>query len=266
MTIRAIVKYHGGKGQLFRWILGNFPPLDNVDVYIEPFGGACSVLLNKQPSSVEIYNEIEPCMFHLVHTIKNNFDELIEQLRGLEYCEKTFFDYKDLVWADLSPIQKAVRTYVVKRMSRSGWEKQFSWSQRIYSRGPGEVHAWLTSLDNLVEVNKRLQNVTLENRDALDVIRDYASDRSFYYIDPPYLANTRVSNDIYKYEYSKQQHKDLSILLNNSPGKFMISGYPSAEYLEWYPNWRLETKNVTNHSAQVYGAKPKKQECVWLNY
>lgn len=264
--IRAIVKYHGGKGQIFYWVINNFPSYSNFDTYVEPFGGAASVLLNKEPSKIEVYNEIEPCMFHLVNMIKNNFDCLIYDLRRLDYSEETFFKYKNFIYSDLSPVQQAVRTYVLKRMSRSGWEKQFSWSKRIYSRGPGEVHCWLTSLDNLEKVNVRLQSVILSNRDAKEVIQEFDSNKTFFYIDPPYLSSTRTSRNVYKYEFNEDQHKSLSEVLIDVKAKVLLSGYPSEQYLSWYDGWKTNIKNVTNHSAQVYGIKPKKQECLWMNY
>jgi len=55
MSVRPPVKLHGGKHYLAKRIIERFPPHR---IYFEPFGGAASVLLNKEPVEVETYNDI----------------------------------------------------------------------------------------------------------------------------------------------------------------------------------------------------------------
>jgi DNA adenine methylase len=264
MKIRSIVKYHGGKGRLYPWLLSNFPP--NYKVYVELFGGAASVLLNKKASDVEIYNEIDSKMFNLVNVIKNNFNEFIDKVKQIEYSEGNFLHYKSINYDELSFVDQAVCFYVLKRMSRGGMGKNFSWSSRQYSLGPAEVHCWLTSFDNVKKAHDRLQNVILLNSNALDVIGLYDGPDTFFYADPPYLASTRISTNVYNHEFSLDSHKLLSDKLNLIQGRCMLSGYESEEYNNWFYSWNKLFKMASNHSSQVQGSKELKKECIWLNY
>ncbi len=268
MPIRPLVKYHGGKGRLHQWILSHIP---NHSFYIEPFGGAASVLLNKSISSREIYNEIEPNMFNLMHVVKNHFVEFNDLVRPINYSQDNFEQHQVLFknQENLSFLEKAVSFYVVKRMSRSGWCKQYCWSQRKSADGvPSETNAWLTSLDNLKKVHDRLQNVELSNQDAFKLIAQHCKDKDvLFYLDPPYLISTRVYQDAYDFELSVDQHEQLANLLNSAESKVALSGYPSLVYSQWYSKWNLTIKHVPNNcSMHNYKSKLIKQECLWTNY
>ncbi len=263
--IRPLVKYHGGKGRLHQWIIGQ---MADHRVYFEPFGGAASVLLNKSPSEIEVYNELEPEMFNLMVTVRDDFDRFYERVSAVKYCKATFDSYLSLFRGSHDSLTRAVVFYIVKRMSRGGLCERFSWSARIYSTGPAEEHCWNTALVNLRLVHDRLQKVVLLNKDAFEILGEYlGTEDCFMYLDPPYLISTRVLKKAYDYEFCLADHLQLSDLLRNCQAKVMLSGYGSAEYGEWYGGWNCSFKDVGNHSSQHNNTlKMRKQEMLWTNY
>ena len=262
MNIRPIVKYHGGKGRLFKWILENMQPHQT---YCEPFGGAASVLMNKEKSDVEIYNEIDNKMVNLLTVVKEQKEELLEKLRQISYDKETYLRYKEKYFSEKSqsPIEAAVTTYVAKRMSRGGLCGTFSWSSRIYSTGPAEVHSWNSSLENLKHCSDRLQDVEIYNECAFGLIPKFDSKSTLFYLDPPYVKTSRISPKVYKHEMNEEDHRKLASVCNNLKGTVILSGYPSDLYEELFGGWKKCYKPTANHSSHKR-KKGQVKECLWI--
>lgn len=261
MFIRPAFKMFGGKRYLASWIVNHFP---DHHIYIEPFCGAANVLLNKPISSEEIINDLDNKTTLILKIIRDQPKEFVNYLSKINYSEENF--QKALVKTDFkNEMEIALNEFVLRRMSRCGLKKAFSWSDRQRGGKPGDVNAWETIIDYLPIISKRLENVYIFNKKAIEIIRAYNEKDVLCYCDPTYLPETRVSSNTYEYEMTEKDHIVLSDVLKSFRGKVVLSGYNSTLYQELYKEWRLETKKIVNHASQK-NKKEVKEECLWLNY
>lgn len=264
--IRPLIKYHGGKGRLWKWIV-NFIPKSQI--YVEPFGGAASILLNKVPSELEYYFDLEPRIVNLMQVVKNDYINFFDVVGKTEYNKENYLKFKsqyfDNNFFNLSNLDQAIITYITRRMSRGGLCGTFCWSSRLYSGVPAEISCWNTALPNIKLVSERLQNVIIERKNALEVIEKYDSEDTVFYLDPPYIHSTRFSKDLYLCEMTDKDHNDLLDLIVNLKGKVILSGYHSDLYQERLKGWWLARREVANHSSHLE-VKDKKTELLYCNF
>lgn len=262
--IRPPFKYHGGKYYLCDWIISNFPEHYEHMTYIEPYIGGGSVLLNKKKSHQELLNDIDLNIVSIYNSLLNYENDFLLRLRNIPYCEESFnkalkndfgYDY----------IGRAVNEYVLLRMSRGGLKKSFAFSNRLRGGQPGDVNAWKTSLDNLKIVGDRIQDVMIRCCTAISLIDMYDGPNTLLYLDPPYIAESRVSKKAYSHEMSNQDHIDLFNVVDKSKGKVLISGYKSSLYDDMYKHWNKVEKNIVNHSSQSK-VKKTKTEILYKNF
>src|SRR5690349_7923975 len=132
--MRSVLKIHGGKWYLKQWLISLFPQGYQNMTYIEACGGGASVLLQKDPSVVEIYNDADPALVEIFQALVHSPETFIEEIGKIEYSRASF------EWA----IQNsgAVAELVRRRMSRGGLGTHFAWSERLRGGRPGDVNAW----------------------------------------------------------------------------------------------------------------------------
>ena len=264
MTIRPPVKWHGGKRYLAGRIIEHFP---EHRVYLEPFGGGASVLLNKKPVEVETYNDLDCRITRLFRVLRDQGDKFVEKARFIPYSQVEFEAAADYP-PGATELDMALCDFVRWRQSFGG--KGQSWSYTTgRARGgmAGDVNAWWTAIELLPEIINRIRRVQILCLSAFDVIPRFDHPEGLIYCDPPYVHSTREKNSraVYHAEMSDEEHRRLAKLLGNCKAKVVVSGYPSALYSELYSGWRSVTFDIANHAA---GGKEKAREteCLWLSF
>jgi DNA adenine methylase len=262
--MRAPFKYHGGKSYLAKWIIKQLPENYEEMVYLEPFCGGASVLLNKNPSKEEIISDLDENVITLFRVLRDQCTQFLRKVKKIKYKETNFIaaTKKSEFTNDL---QKSINEFILRRMSRGGLKKAFSWSQRERGGQPGEINAWETIIDTLPDISERLHNVIILNKSAIPLLKVFNEPNVLVYADPPYLQETRESPNAYDYEMLIDDHIELAEVLNNFKGKVLISGYPSRLYNKLYKNWNCEKRKMPNHASQQK-IKPIKMELLWKNF
>jgi len=263
IALRPPAKWHGGKYYLCQRIIECFP-LHHT--YVEPFGGAASVLLNKDRCPVEVYNDLDERITRLFRVIRNQGEELHRRLSLTPYSEIEFRGSNEPAEDE---IEQARRDFVRWRLSLGGRGDSFSFTLHRVRRGMADVvSGYLSMIDEqLPLIVDRLRTVEIVCRPAIDVIRAWDGPETLFYCDPPYLPSTRHegSRSVYGYEMSEEDHRRLAVVLRSCRGKVVLSGYPSPLYDELYDGWRVVRFDIANHAAGG-STKARKLEVLWMNW
>jgi len=264
MVVRPAVKWHGGKFYLARRIVSLFP---EHRIYLEPFGGAASVLLNKPPAEVEAYNDLDLRITRLFRVLQKQGPEFLARMQFVPYSEREFESAAHYP-AGASDLDKAVCDFIRWRQSFGGRGKSWSYTTTRARGGmAGDVNAWWTAIAQLPEIIERLRRVQILAQPAIDAIRRFDHAEALIYCDPPYLHETRAANsrDVYQIEMTEEEHRELGELLNKCVSRVIVSGYPSALYEDMFGCWRRMEFDIANHAAGGR-CKARKRETLWLNW
>ena len=258
--------WYGGKYSHLDWLLPYLPPCHH---YCEPFGGSGAVLINREPSPVETYNDLDGEVVNFFRVLRNNPDELIRQIALTPFSREEFAIACDIDVSQ-SDIERARRFYVRARQVRTGLAQTASlgrWANcKNTSRAgmSGVISRWMGGVAQLEDIANRLLRVQIENRPAIELIGLYDDVNTLFYCDPPYIHSTRGDNKAYGFEMTDEQHVELAQVLNKVKGKVAISNYNCVLMDELYPapKW---TK-VYAPEKQIHSTHEIRQEVLWINY
>jgi DNA adenine methylase len=240
---RPVLRWHGGKWKLAPWIISHFPAHR---IYVEPFGGAGSVLLRKERAYAEVYNDLDGLVVNLFRVLRDPVGggQLIEQLRLTPFAREEF---EASIEPGDTPLEKARRLVVRSFMgfgsnahstaphtsaivrgvnhSDARVSARFQSGTRAKPRaGPGNyrstgfrsnsdrsgttpAHDWANFPDALAAIVSRLTGVVIENRDAFEVMAQHDSAATLFYFDPPYLPETRSPANKYDLKHRAYRHE-----------------------------------------------------------
>lgn len=264
MMLRPPVKWYGGKRYLAAKIIKQFPAHR---VYLEPFGGGASVLLNKPPCKVETYNDLDQRISRLFRVLREQGPDFIRKVNLIPYSQVEF-DAAAEYPRGASDLDRAVCDFVRWRQSFGGKGKNWSYTTgRARGGMAGDVNAWWTSIEMLPEIIERLKRVQILCQPALEAIQRFDHPEGLIYCDPPYVHETRSkgSTEVYRIEMTDTDHRKLAKLLVKCKAKVVLSGYPSRLYEELYWEWRRVEFDIANHAAGGR-TKARERECLWMNY
>lgn len=259
-----VLRYHGGKYRLAKWIISFFP---EHHCYVEPFSGAASVLLQKERSHGEVYNDLDQDIFNLFQVLRN--PDLCMQL--IELCHLTPYSRDEFLQSyELTEcvIERARRTIVRSTMGFGSGAATFhptgfrSEAKRAHNTS---AHIWAKYPPMLAYVCERLQAVNIENRPAHDCIRSHDADSTLFYVDPPYVKETRHlrnNKGVYQHEMTVDEHQALLAQLLNVDGMVVLSGYETELYNDMLVGWSLHKKQARCSAANGTGLRT---ECIWVN-
>lgn len=264
---RIAFGWYGGKFSHLDWLM---PLLPECHHYCEPFAGSAAVLLNREPSPVETYNDLDGEVVNFFKVLRDHHKQLIPAIALTPFSRE---EYYVAIYGDgdgVDNIERARRFYIRARQTRTGLAQTASlgrWANcKNTSRAgmSGVVSRWLGGVDALEDIARRLLRVQIENRPALDVIQLYDSPNTLFYCDPPYLPQTRGDDKAYGFEMDEEHYSKLTRTLNKCKGMVAVSGYDHPKMDEWFrpSQWR----KIPGAKKTIHSTKGIRQEVLWTNY
>lgn len=203
--------------------------------------------------------------------MKKTKDRLISAIQLTPYSRQEFYECRDNYDEQVDDIEKARRFYIKTMQSFSSIGQSWSYSKNTSRRGMSQaVSKFLGNVDdNMLSIIDRLRTIQIEKLDIIQLIEKYDSDDTLFYLDPPYVSDTRVSPKVYDKEMPIQKHNELINTLLHIKGKVILSGYDNEIYnILTDNNWnKINIGDFKNRNGDKDGCKTKtKEEFVWINY
>lgn len=255
-----LIRYHGGKFRLADWIISHFP---KHETYVEPFGGGASVLLSKVPSRMEVYNDLDSDIVNFFEILRDQqlAERLAEQVELTPYSRVEFLNARD---ETNDRIERARRLVVRAQMgfgSAGATRGKTGFRLDTARSGSDIVTIWKRQPEIIIQAAARFKKVLVENRDAVKVIQGHDREDTLFFIDPPYIHETRTIGDkAYRHEMTNADHEQLIDVLKGCIGKVILCGYEHPIYESL--NWKKVVKSV---AASGQAGSEKREEILWIN-
>lgn len=260
-----LIRYHGAKFRIAHWIISQMP---NHVCYTEAFGGAAGVLLQKPRSYAEVYNDLDSDIVNLFRVMRDSRsrEKLIEQLVLTPYAREEF----ENAWKSTTDdIERARRLIIRAQMGfgSAGATKGITGFRIDTKRQYGTAQSlWATYPEQLAIVGQRLSGVLVENRPAIQILKDHDAETTLHYVDPPYVHDTRYAGAktgrVYRHEMNDDQHAELLETLLGLKGMVMLSGYQSDLYDDVLTGWKKVEIKARISSGR---GTDTRTECLWMN-
>ncbi len=225
-----IIPWIGGKRRLAKRILPLFPPHT---CYVEPFAGAAALFFMKEPSKVEVLNDVNGDLVNLYRVVQNHLEEFIRQFKWA-LSSRTIFEWEKMKHPDtLTDIQQAARFYYLQKLTFGGSAQSKSFGYA--TTAPPKLNL-LRIEEDLSQAHLRLTRATIEHLDWIDVIRRYDRPHTLFYCDPPYWGTAG-----YGVEFPLDEYRKLADCARDVSGKMIISVNDIPEMREAFDGFPFES-------------------------
>lgn len=221
----------GGKSKLRKTIIEYMP---DHDTYIELFFGAGWVYFGKEPSKVEIINDIDGELINMFRMAKYHAPEM-ERIMAYEFHSRDIFELMKRSNVEvMTEIQRAARYLLLARMSFANKLRNYGYSKLSK---PKSIH------QDLSYISERLKNTYVENLTYQEILKKYDYEKAFIFADPPYLGTCLKFAEM-NIAFGLQEHIELRDYLVNAKGKFLLTINDCEEIRELYKGYKMIEADV----------------------
>ncbi len=202
----------GGKRRIAKRLVSLLPAHQT---YVEPFCGGAQVFFHKQPSPVEVLNDLDGELVNFLRICQLHHPELVRFLQYSVPSRSWFTWYETQDPMALTDVQRAARFFYLQKNSFAGRIHQRNFHYAVEKPSNYNV-ARIPTL--LAAVAERLNRVQIEDWPYEKVLERYDRDTTLFYIDPPY-----VKAPWYRFNFADQDFRVLADRLRTIKGRFLLS-------------------------------------------
>jgi DNA adenine methylase len=248
----SLGRYYSGKQAMTPKLVSLVSQIEH-RCYVEPFGGFCSVLLNKPPDDVEVYNDVSKDVANFLLCLRNDPLTVVSEIESLPYSRWLFGRLIDEIkGAECQPLDphRAAKWWALNWMCFSGLHERLYETNWTHSANRNPAIQMNGTADRLFYAAARLQNVQVENADFRKVFELYDGPDTLFFVDPPYFQQEGALG----VTLSEQDHKDLRDLLFRAQGKWILTYNDDRQVRTLYKGCKIE-EVVSEVSVKAPGSK-----------
>lgn len=176
-----------------------------------------------------IYNDVNEFNYLLFKSLKS--DKFIELVKTIKVTKEIYLESLENLFTEKDEMLISLNWFIILTCSSPYEIGKDSW------RGNNEFEifklkykAYKYHIDSISDIH---------NLDYKEVIELYDSESTFFYVDPPYMGKEEY---YINHNFNKKTHQELSNVLNNIKGRFILSYYYFDGLKELYPTCNIEKK------------------------
>ncbi len=257
--IKSPLRYPGGKSKAIKQILPHVPAA--IAEYREPFIGGGSVFLTMaqrtdQPIDRYWINDLNYDLYCFWLYARDTNDHLIAEIRKFKATYKegrSLFQYFTQADLNLSNFQRAVRFFILNRITFSGTVDSGGYSQQAFEHRFTE-----SSIERLRNLAPWLATVQITSHDYEALLVQPGKD-VFIFLDPPYFNATK--SKLYGVKgslHTSFDHARFAIAMRDCPHRWLITYDDSPEIRDLFSfakisEWSLQY-GMNNYRKDVAAA------------
>lgn len=187
--IKSPLRYPGGKSKAIKFLINYLPP--HFLEYREPFigGGSLFIYLRQKYPKLKFWiNDLNPELFLFWSIAQSHLDQLVTGVQNIKnshpHGKELFMKLVEIKVQELSDLERAIRFFVLNRITFSGTAESGGFSQ-----GSFEKRFTDSSIARLTQLRDILEGVKITHLDYSQVIFSQGN-QVFIYLDPPYYSAT----------------------------------------------------------------------------
>jgi DNA adenine methylase len=210
--MRGPLAYIGGKRAVAKDIIAILP---KHLTYIEPFAGGAQVFFAKEPSKVEVLNDLDSELINFYRVAQHHYEELVRYMRFTIVSRRYYDLLKTARGESLTDVQRAARMLYLQKTSYAGRVTHQNFRTGIVQ--PPSLNS--ERIPELIEqTHRRLARVLLECLPYEKVLAKYDSAMSCFFVDPPYFEIKH-----YKFNLDPDDFRIMAERLGAIKGSFVLS-------------------------------------------